>query len=198
MTARAARVTSYEKAFSYVGSIAAPLPAPIESTHASCMPNYRRAWIPGGTFFFTVALADRSQSLLVSHIASLRQAFLAVRSRHPFDIRAIVVLPEHLHAIWTLPPGDCDFATRWKLVKERFSRDIRRVHPCHRQIWQKRYWEHAIRDERDFEAHADYVHGNPLKHGLVQDSRQWPYSSIHRRGTGNSACKSTFIASIRE
>jgi putative transposase len=162
------------------------------------MPNYRRAWIPGGTFFFMVALADRRQSLLVSHIASLRQAFLTVRCRHTFDIRAIVVLPEHLHAIWTLPPGDCDFAMRWKLIKERFSSEMRRVHPGHRQIWQQRYWEHAIRDERDFDVHVDYVHGNPVKHGLVQDSSQWPYSSIHRRGAGNPACKSTFIASIRE
>jgi putative transposase len=162
------------------------------------MPNYRRAWIPGGTYFFTVALADRRQSLLVSHVASLRQAFLTVRCRHPFDVRAIVVLPEHLHAIWTLPPGDCDFAMRWKLVKEHFSRSIRNVHPRHRQIWQKRYWEHAIRDERDFYAHVDYVHANPVKHGLVQDSRQWPYSSIHRREAGNPSCKSTFIASIPE
>lgn len=162
------------------------------------MPNYRRAWIPGGTYFFTVTLADRRRSLLVERIDMFRNAYAGVAMRHPFATRAIVVLPEHLHAIWTLPPGDCDFALRWKLIKERFSRALKRVEPDRQTIWQSRYWEHAIRDERDFDAHVDYIHGNPVKHGLVQDSRHWPYSSIHRRGTENLPCKSSSLASIRE
>ncbi|MBA8884214.1 REP-associated tyrosine transposase [Dokdonella fugitiva] len=144
------------------------------------MPNYRRALIPGGTYFFTVALADRRLTLLLSHIDLLRAAYAETARGHPFKTRAIVLLPEHLHAIWTLPPGDCDFSGRWKLIKERFSRAVRRVEPALGQVWQPRFWEHAIRDERDFETHADYVHRNPVKHGFVRDAIDWPYSSIRR------------------
>jgi putative transposase len=144
------------------------------------MPNYRRALIPGGTYFFTVTLADRRLTLLSSHIDPLRAAYVETAHGHPFETRAIVVLPEHLHAIWTLPPGDCEFSGRWKLIKERFSRAVRRLEPALGKVWQPRFWEHAIRDERDFEMHADYVHRNPVKHGFVQDAIEWPYSSIRR------------------
>jgi putative transposase len=152
------------------------------------MTDYRRNFIAGGSFFFTVNLAERQLSLLTSHVDQLRNAIRETRECHPFTIDAIVVLPDHLHAVWTLPEGDADFATRWRLIKSTFSRDI----PCgerisasraargERGIWQRRYWEHTIRDEGDFERHVDYIHINPVKHGLVTRARDWPYSSFHR------------------
>ena len=152
------------------------------------MTNYRRAPIAGGTFFFTVNLANRRSSLLVDNIDQLRAAFRKTRHRHPFVIDAIVILPDHLHAIWTLPEGDGDFATRWNLIKGRFSRGLgrtERVSPSRlsrreRGIWQRRYWEHAIRDDEDFARHVDYIHFNPVKHGHVDRIAAWPYSSFHR------------------
>ena len=150
--------------------------------------RYRRAWIAGGTYFFTLTLADRDRRLLVDHVCELRESIRCVRGRHPFRIEAMVVLPEHLHAVWTLPPGDCDFANRWRQVKAGFSRRLPESEPRsttrrargERGIWQHRYWEHAIRDERDFERHVDYIHFNPVKHGHVAHPADWPYSSIHR------------------
>jgi putative transposase len=150
--------------------------------------NYRRNFIRGGSFFFTANLAERRLRLLVDHIDLLRQAFRDVRRRHPFDIDAIVVLPDHLHAIWRLPEGDADFALRWRLIKTMFSRGLRaderksasRVKKGERGIWQRRYWEHTLRDEEDFARHADYIHFNPVKHGHVSRVRDWPYSSFHR------------------
>jgi putative transposase len=152
------------------------------------MSDYRRIWIPGGTYFFTLAIADRTQALLVEHIDTLRAAFAWTHRRHPFRTDAVVVLPDHLHAIWTLPEGDAEFALRWKLIKESFSRHLPRTETCspsrrrkgERGIWQRRYWEHAIRDERDLAAHVDYVHINPVKHGHVRRASDWPYSSFHR------------------
>ena len=152
------------------------------------MTSYRRNFIPGGTFFFTVNLAERKRSLLTDHIALLREAFRQVRHRHPFTIDAIVVLPEHLHTIWTMPPGDADFATRWRLIKTMFSRhlahderiSLSRSAKGERGIWQRRYWEHAIRDELDFERHVNYIHFNPVKHGWVGRTRDWMPSSFHR------------------
>ncbi|MBI1887425.1 MAG: transposase [Nitrosomonadales bacterium] len=134
------------------------------------MTNYRRSDIAGASYFFTVNLADRSQSLLIDHIASLRSAFAYTRDRHPFVIDAIVVLPEHMHAIWTLPDGDSDFALRWRLIKTVFSRGLPLGEHCsssrrskaERGIWQRRYWEHLIRDEADFSRHVDYIHINPV------------------------------------
>ena len=160
--------------------------------HAACMSNYRRAWIPGGTWFFTVALADRSQALLTERVDALRAAYAWTRRRHPFETRAIVVLPEHLHVIWTLPDGVADFSVRWKLIKEGFSRRLlcsearssSRVRQGERGIWQRRYWEHVIRDEEDLAAHISYVHGNPVKHGYVERAADWRYSSIHRLAGG--------------
>ncbi len=150
------------------------------------MANYRRARIPGGTFFFTVTLADRSSKLLVEQIARLREFYVRVQDRHPFETIAICVLPDHLHAIWRLPEEDADFGIRWQLIKKSFSHGIA---PHQRSpskqlkrekgIWQRRYWEHAIRDEADLSRHVDYIHFNPVKHGLVARVCDWPHSSFH-------------------
>ena len=152
------------------------------------MRTYTRAFAPGGTFFFTVNLADRSTTLLTDHIEALRDSVRRVRETHPFYIDAMVVLPEHLHAIWTLPEGDTDYPTRWALIKMGFSRRLARVERINasrkrkgeRGIWQRRYWEHQIRDEDDFARHVDYIHCNPVKHGYVSAPRDWPHSSFHR------------------
>jgi putative transposase len=150
--------------------------------------NYRRSLVPGGSYFFTVNLEDRRSRLLTDHIDSLRAAFWQAHRQHPFAIEAIVVLPDHLHAIWTLPEGDADFAVRWRLIKSTFSRTLPAEEPvspsrarrAERGIWQRRYWEHAIRDETDLERHIDYIHFNPVKHGHVARVRDWPHSSFHR------------------
>jgi len=153
------------------------------------MTDYRRHPIAGGTFFFTVNLVDRGENAcLVEHIVTLRTAFQTVRARRPFSIDAIVILPDHLHTIWTLPESDHDFQTRWSRVKGEFSRRLpnrewrsrSRVQRRERGIWQRRYWEHAIRDDRDFRQHVDYIHWNPVKHGWVDQVSDWPYSSFHR------------------
>ena len=151
------------------------------------MTAYRRNFVPGATYFFTVALADRRLALLTDHIDALRAGFREIRLRHPFAIEAIVVLPDHLHAIWTLPEGDRDFSTRWSLIKADFSRALPRDEPVshsrrrkrERGIWQRRYWEHTIRDDDDFARHFDYIHFNPVKHGYVENVADWPYSSFH-------------------
>ena len=153
------------------------------------MTEYRRVVAPGATWFFTVNLRRRrGNSLLVDEIGRLRAAFASVRKAHPFTIEAIVVMPDHLHSIWTLPSGDSDYAMRWSLIKSNFSRGLpaseyrsaSRVSRGERGIWQRRFWEHMIRDESDFERHADYVHYNPVKHGWVTEPRLWPHSSFHR------------------
>jgi len=152
------------------------------------MPRYIRAHIPGGSFFFTLILLDRRRHLLTEHIELLRTAFRDVRQKRPFQIDAIVLLPDHLHCVWTLPPDDADYSTRWRLVKTAFARGIapgetlsaRRQRTGERGIWQRRYWEHAIRDESDFERHVDYIHYNPVKHGHVERVAEWPHSSFHR------------------
>jgi putative transposase len=147
------------------------------------MTSYRRNFVPGGSFFFTVNLADRKLALLTAHIELLREAFRKTRQRHPFTVDAIVILPDHIHAIWTMPEGDADFATRWRLIKSTFSRkpiSESRAAKRERGIWQRRYWEHTIRDEDDFARHVDYIHINPLKHGLVDRVREWEASSFQR------------------
>ena len=152
------------------------------------MPRYVRAYVPGAHYFFTVAILERRQRLLTDNIKELREAFRAVRRRHPFRIEAVVVLPEHLHCIWTLPQGEADFSTRWRLIKSHFSRSMsfgerrtkRRTRKHERGIWQRRFWEHVIRDERDLAAHIDYIHYNPVRHGWVKRVMDWPHSSFHR------------------
>ncbi len=152
------------------------------------MTEYRRAHVEGATYFFTVNAAQRRGSrLLVEHIDWLRQVIRHVRAKRPFAIDAMVVLPDHLHCIWTLPEADGDFKTRWALIKAGFSRALPRGERLsasrrkrgERGIWQRRYWEHLIRDERDFERHVDYIHWNPVKHGWVGRVVEWPYSSFH-------------------
>jgi putative transposase len=151
------------------------------------MVRYRRNFIPGGTYFFTVTLADRRSKALVDHIGVLRSAFRAARRARPFSIDAIVVLPDHLHAILTLPTDDANFSSRWRRIKGYFSSalieadvDLKRRANGDLAIWQRRFWEHTIRDDRDFGRHVDYVHFNPVKHGLARSVRDWPYSSFHR------------------
>jgi len=154
------------------------------------MPNYRRARIAGGTYFFTVVTHHRLPLLApASAVSVLRDSLAAVMARHPFTVDAMVILPDHLHCIWTLPHGDDDFSTRWRLVKTGFSHAYRRSQ--REQIfptplgkgdgspWQERFWEHLIRDEADFNAHCDYIHYNPVKHGLVQSPGEWHHSTFH-------------------
>jgi REP-associated tyrosine transposase len=151
------------------------------------MPSYFRAKVEGGFFFFTVALADRSSDLLIRHVDHLRQVYRVVEKRRPFETVAICILPDHLHAVWSLPPDDADFSIRWSQIKSAFSRplasDVRRslskVAKREKGIWQRRYWEHVIRDEADLERHIDYIHFNPVKHGHVSRVCDWPYSSFH-------------------
>ena len=151
--------------------------------------DYRRAWHPGGTYFFTVNLLQRQgNDLLTRNIDLLRFIIKTVQRRHPFKIHGWVVLPEHLHCVIELPPGDADYATRWRLIKMEFSKALPRTERLsavrarrgERGVWQRRYWEHLIRDERDYRAHMDYVHINPVKHCLVKTVAEWPYSTFHR------------------
>ena len=152
------------------------------------MTEYRRYFVPGGTYFFTVNLAERRRRLLVEHVDLLRAAVAVTRREHPFRIDAVVILPDHLHAAWTLPPGDADFSVRWRKIKARFSRglpcierrSVSRVGKGERGIWQRRFWEHAIRDEDDLRRHVDYIHYNPVKHGHCRKVADWPYSTFHR------------------
>ena len=152
------------------------------------MPDYRRNRVPGGTYFFTVNLLDRNSRLLVTHVTLLRAAVRDVRARTPFHIDAWVVLPDHMHCIWTLPPDDDDFSSRWRELKKSFSKALPpterrssvRRRRGERGIWQRRFWEHTIRDERDYASHMDYVHFNPVRHGLVAHVVDWPYSSFRR------------------
>ena len=148
---------------------------------------YRRHRVAGGTYFFTVTLKNRTLSLLVDHIDALRESVRCARQRKPFRIDAWVVLPEHLHALWTLPPDDDDYSGRWKLIKGRFSHLLAKAgapigkNPRREyDLWQSRFWEHTIRDETDFARHADYIHYNPVKHGWVKRAGDWPYSTFHR------------------
>ena len=150
------------------------------------MPSYRRHRVEGGCYFFTVNLHDRRSDLLVAEIDALRRAVRAARARHPFHIDAWVVLPDHMHCLWTLPPGDCDFPVRWRTIKALFSRSVppaahRRASLVRKReagVWQRRYWEHAIRDDRDYAMHMDYIHFNPVKHGLAARPADGPFSSF--------------------
>ena len=157
------------------------------------MPNYRRDWSPGATYFFTVVTHRRSP-LLCTDLARplLHAAFEDCRRECPFDMPAVVLLPDHLHAVWTLPPGDDDFAGRWARIKGDFTRQYTsagggersvsagRHRQRRRGVWQPRFWEHLIRDEADYERHFDYVHWNPVKHGHVPRVVDWEWSSFHR------------------
>jgi putative transposase len=153
--------------------------------------QYRRAFTPGGSFFFTLVTHGRKPVFANAEaVEVLRNAFRNVRQSRLFEIDAMVVMPDHLHCIWTLPPGDADFSTRWRLIKTWFTKHfdpVLRPAPSaicqsrHEQaIWQHRYWEHQLRDENDFARHVDYIHYNPVKHGLIGSPIDWPYSSFRR------------------
>ncbi len=149
--------------------------------------QYRRANVTGGTYFFTVNLANRKNTLLIDEFDKLRIVINKVKKQHPFKLEALVILPDHLHAIWTLPVHDNDYAKRWMLIKAGFSRympnhekiSVSRKKKGERGIWQRRYWEHLIHDEDDYEKHVNYIHHNPVKHGYVNKAIDWPYSTIH-------------------
>jgi putative transposase len=148
---------------------------------------YRRIRVAGGTYFFTVTLRDRTSTLLVERIDQLCEALRETKQVRPFYIDAMVVLPEHLHAIWTLPADDDDFSGRWRAIKAQFTRalvgngvGIRRNPKGEYNLWQRRFWEHTVRDEPDLRRHVEYIHFNPVKHGLVTQVRDWLYSSFHR------------------
>jgi putative transposase len=148
---------------------------------------YRRNRVAGGTYFFTVTLRDRRLSLLTDWIDELRESVRYTLRKNPFHIDAWVVLPEHLHTVWTLPPGDDNYSDRWKLIKGKFSRALVKAGlPIAKnprgeyELWQSRFWEHTIRDEADFARHIDYIHYNPVKHRLVEWAGDWPYSTFHR------------------
>ena len=158
------------------------------------MPNYRRARIAGGTYFFTVVTDGRREILTLARCReALRTAIAETRKLHPFVAEAWVLLPDHLHCIWTLPVGDEDYSKRWGLIKAGFSKRVRGSF-CqqndssnvskkkHREasFWQRRFWEHAVRDDEDFRRHVNYIHYNPVKHGLVKRARDWPYSTFRR------------------
>ncbi|MHC4176145.1 MAG: REP-associated tyrosine transposase [Planctomycetota bacterium] len=157
------------------------------------MSRYLRNYVPGGTYFFTVVTHQR-RPILGSDLGRccLRQAFDAIRKKRPFDLLAIVLVPEHVHTVWTLPPDDSDYSLRWGQIKERFSRvflraggtegrqNPSRVRHRERAIWQRRFWEHTCRDEDELKRCVDYIHWNPVKHGLVARPADYPYSSFHR------------------
>jgi len=145
------------------------------------MPDYRRNRAPGGTYFFTLNLANRRSDLLVREIETLRAAIRDVRHSTPFHIDARVILPDHMHCIWTLPEDDTDYSGRWRAIKIRFTKALRNVlNRDGHGIWQKRFWGHTIRDDRDYRAHMDYVHFNPVKHGLATHPAAWQYSTFKK------------------
>jgi putative transposase len=158
--------------------------------------NYKRSIDKGASFFFTVVTHDRRPILSSSKTAALlMDSFAHVRASRPFTMDAFVVLPDHIHCVWTLPPDDSDFPTRWRLIKSRFARTygdrteeripLSRLRKGERAIWQRRYWEHRIRDEDDYRKHVDYIHYNPVKHGHATSPARWQHSSFHefvRRG----------------
>jgi len=157
------------------------------------MSKYARSWVPGGTFFFTLVTASRKKVFASpAHRRSLREAFRQVLAERPVETVAFVLLPEHLHCIWTLPEGDAGYSIRWKLIKERFSKAFlshggkeakqsdSKTQRGERGVWQRRFWEHTVRDEVDLERLCDYIHYNPVKHGLVKCPYEWPHSTFHR------------------
>jgi putative transposase len=157
------------------------------------MPNYRRNYVPGGTYFFTVVthqrrpLFERSQTR-----GTLREAIQEIHKKRPFTTVALVLLPDHLHAIWTLPEGDTDYSTRWRQIKEAFTRSFpgvsgqegdlsaSRIRKSEGAVWQRRFWEHTCKDQDDLNRCIDYIHWNPVKHGLVPRVRDYPWSTFHR------------------
>jgi putative transposase len=157
------------------------------------MSTYRRISVPGGTYFFTVVTYRRQKFLTEPKSRQiLREVIDEVRENHPFTIQAWVLLPDHIHSLWTLPAGDANFSQRWGLIKAKFSQRVKgflhkeewqtasQIRQRESAIWQRRFWDHLIRDDADFQMHFDYIHFNPVKHGLVSRTKDWPYSTFHR------------------
>ena len=157
------------------------------------MSRYRRPDVTGATVFFTVALAVRGSTLLTDKVDLLRDAVRQTKTERPFIVNAWVVLPDHMHAVWTMPTGDRDYGVRWGAIKSRFTRAFKsevgwnptlrsssKVRKGDAGLWQRRFWEHHIRDEADYRAHVEYCWHNPVKHGLTARAEDWPYSSVHR------------------
>ncbi len=150
------------------------------------MVNYRRNQIKGGTYFFTVTLKNRKSKLLIEQIQLLKESMQRARRENPYQTKAIVVLPDHLHVIWELPDSDANYSLRWRKIKSYFTHGLNKQgmrlnknkHDEY-DIWQRRFWEHTIRDEKDLENHIHYIHYNPIKHKLVSDIKDWPYSTYH-------------------
>ena len=169
------------------------------------MVNYRRSFIPGGTFFFTVTLKNRKSNLLVERFSLFKEAVQRVKDQHPFQIKAYVVLPEHLHMIWELPSGDSNYSLRWKKIKALFSKSIHKAgvelsktkHNEYR-LWQRRFWEHAIKDTLDLDNHVNYIHYNPIKHGLVEELHDWPHSSFHHYVKSGRICENWASSRLRD
>ena len=157
------------------------------------MPHYRRANTPGGTFFFTVVTHRRRLLFHKPEIREiLRHVVNTVRNKHPFTSDAWVLLPDHMHCIWSLPGGCSNFSLRWSLIKSGFSKrmghwfhtgegmNASRVKHRESNIWQRRFWERQIRNENEYSACMDYIHYNPVRHGWVQRVADWPHSTFHR------------------
>lgn len=157
------------------------------------MPNYRRANMQGALYFFTVVTHNRRPILTSKHARGcLRHAINITREKRPFTIEGFVLLPDHIHTIWRLPEGDNDFPTRWQIIKSLFTRNYQRaiqpqtsiskskIQKNEQGIWQRRYWEHLIREEKDFYHHLDYIHYNPVKHGYVSSPKDWEFSSLQK------------------
>jgi putative transposase len=163
--------------------------------------RYRRAKVKGGTYFFTLVTYKRIKIFtLAENVSLLRSSIKKVMHKHPFRIDAFVLLPDHLHCVWTLPQQDSDFSTRWRLIKSNFSRNFdqntvgwveeriptieafsaSRLRKKEKQIWQRRFWEHLIRKQQDLNRHIEYIHYNPVKHGLTKAPIEWTYSSFQR------------------
>ena len=145
------------------------------------MSQYKRCYQPGGNYFFTLVTYERRPIFInPDNVAYLKAAINKVKKKYPFSLNAIVILPDHLHCIWRLPENDTDFSMRWRLIKRYFSLEISASinHRKEKEVWQRRFWEHLIRDENDWRKHMDYIHYNPVKHGLVPSPEEWPHSSF--------------------
>jgi putative transposase len=163
------------------------------------MTDYRDNRVPGGTFFFTVRLLDRGSSLLTDHISAFGDAIRQARVRKPFHVDGWVVLPDHAHAMWTLPPGDHDCSSRWRAVKIAFSKALRKSLGAGADdgaIWARQYQEFRVADDADYAALIDYMHTNPVRHGLSRTASDWPWSSVHRFIASGLTARETATAAV--
>lgn len=173
--------------------------ATILDWHTLPMTDYRDNRVPGGTFFFTVRLLNRGSTLLTDHIAAFGEAIRQARVRKPFHVDGWVVLPDHAHAMWTLPPGDHDCSSRWRAVKIAFSKALRKSLVSSSPdgaIWERQYQEFRVSDDAEYAALIDYMHGNPVRHGLCAAPCDWPWSSVHRFIAAGLTARETDMAPV--